>query len=91
MFTLRQAKDSLVAVYDVDRARPEQLVSLDPIALVAFTESAGQIELRWTITTGNVDGVVRGAFTAIADEPIQAEKILPELKAQPRQPSTFIA
>jgi hypothetical protein len=79
-FTVKVASESLMIVYDLPRARPEQRVPLDPAVVFSFNP-VGTYEFKWTITVGNVDGVVRGAFIATVGEPVNVTEILPELTA----------
>jgi hypothetical protein len=78
-FTVSASGPFVIVGYDVGRVRPEEHVRLDPVLTFGVDEPARALEIGWTVTTGNVDGIARGAFNASVTEPSNSLTIVPEL------------
>ncbi len=78
-FTIDTSDASVTIGYDIARLRPEEHVRLDPVLIFGVDEPDRALQITWTVTTGNVDGIARGALTAMVIGPADSATILPEL------------
>lgn len=78
-FMVNASGPSVIISYDIARVRPEEHVRLDPVLIFGVDEPARALEIGWTVTTGNVDGIACGAFAASVTEPTNSVTIVPEL------------
>jgi hypothetical protein len=78
-FTVSTSGPFVIIGYDISRVRPEEHIRLDPVLIFGVDEPARALEIGWTVTTGNVDGIARGAFTGSVTEPANSVTIVPEL------------
>jgi hypothetical protein len=79
-FRLDHDESGTTVTYDAGPIRAEQRISLNPaFTLVSPPDASGSLEISWSVTASNVDGIARGDIAARISDMIDAAELIPEL------------